>query len=346
MRRKADHRHRGIATSGFTLIELLVVISIIALLLSLLLPSMSGARRTGQRVACAAGLRRVAEGMGQYAQDNEDWIIGSPQGSGAYLVGQTNAYGPAVHLWDFMGPMAQLWGFGISLPTKNDTATWAKRFDELRSNGAFLCPSNRFLAWKFAGPNESGTGWMISYNTCRYQLWATNDKQNWSEHGVFLPRDYKPILSRVGPPADKIFCGDGARWTTSAADGGPDFDLGFYSVDRYYGFGGPCSDTGAHSSFSRSWDRTRAPGNGTADRDARLFAYRHATGDPPTGAPGNAYKGNFAFYDGHVETQGDLDSANPHQWIPAGSTLESDELWPDAKARYAPGGGTINIGVQ
>ncbi|MDD5011800.1 MAG: type II secretion system protein [Phycisphaerae bacterium] len=52
---------------GFTLVELLVVISIIAVLLAVLIPSMNKARATARRVICGNQLKQTGVGMAAYA---------------------------------------------------------------------------------------------------------------------------------------------------------------------------------------------------------------------------------------------------------------------------------------
>ena len=55
---------------GFSLVELLVVIGIIALLLSILLPSISRARADAALVKCAAHLKDICTALANYAADN------------------------------------------------------------------------------------------------------------------------------------------------------------------------------------------------------------------------------------------------------------------------------------
>ncbi len=55
---------------GFTLIELLVVISIIAILMALMLPAMSNARKSARMVMCGSVLHQWSIPMAVYANDN------------------------------------------------------------------------------------------------------------------------------------------------------------------------------------------------------------------------------------------------------------------------------------
>lgn len=65
-RMSVSHRSKG----AFTLIELLVAIAIIALLISVIMPSIGAARKHGMAVKCSANLHHVGQAMGAYLADN------------------------------------------------------------------------------------------------------------------------------------------------------------------------------------------------------------------------------------------------------------------------------------
>ena len=68
----ADLRSRRFKRRGFSLIELLVVISIIAILLGILLPTLPRVWDNARLTACAASLHGVGQGFTIYRNENND----------------------------------------------------------------------------------------------------------------------------------------------------------------------------------------------------------------------------------------------------------------------------------
>jgi prepilin-type N-terminal cleavage/methylation domain-containing protein/prepilin-type processing-associated H-X9-DG protein len=65
-------RAENCAVTGFTLVELLVVISIIALLVSILLPALGKAREQAKMTLCMSNVRQLTTGLFLYVQDNDN----------------------------------------------------------------------------------------------------------------------------------------------------------------------------------------------------------------------------------------------------------------------------------
>lgn len=60
---------------GFTLVELLVVIAIISLLVAILLPTLSGARRAARASVCLSNIRQLGLAHTLYAQANKEQFV-------------------------------------------------------------------------------------------------------------------------------------------------------------------------------------------------------------------------------------------------------------------------------
>jgi prepilin-type N-terminal cleavage/methylation domain-containing protein/prepilin-type processing-associated H-X9-DG protein len=71
---------------GFTLIELLVVIAIIAILLSVLTPSLNKAKNQARAVVCSSNLGQVGLAINLYAEANNGWI---PRGADSNVATRT-----------------------------------------------------------------------------------------------------------------------------------------------------------------------------------------------------------------------------------------------------------------
>src|SRR5688572_9159110 len=79
------HRATRVSRVGFTLVELLVVIGIIALLISVLLPSLAAARKQAKSVTSLSNLRQIGIGLVQYRIENRGFY---PVASWASMAGR------------------------------------------------------------------------------------------------------------------------------------------------------------------------------------------------------------------------------------------------------------------
>lgn len=68
---------------GFTLVELLVVMSIMAMLMSIMLPNLRAAKESGKRVVCRNNLRQLTMGWMMYYQNNNGELVDAKTGDPA-----------------------------------------------------------------------------------------------------------------------------------------------------------------------------------------------------------------------------------------------------------------------
>lgn len=123
---------------AFTLIELLVVISVIAILVGLLLPALSSARRAAQLVKCTANVRQLATANYVYANDY----------NGAIPMGISNQFRPDMGAAPPTFIQRARWDRDFIAPLIIDTNIQfnAAGFDEWREikasgNTVFTCPT-------------------------------------------------------------------------------------------------------------------------------------------------------------------------------------------------------------
>ena len=274
------------ALGGFTLIELLVVIGIIAVLLSILLPTLRSVRRQANQLQCASNMKQVATAMIMYVQDNKGRFppSGAPVIPGVYPRG-----------WWWANELVRFRYVntpGVSMYPKPGWPVNQKRYN--RAN-PFRCPEG--IDEDFA-QNGSETAFAGDYPTHMGNsgYCILNDSQC-AQDGLGIPSWYM-LNSRVANTAGAMKLPGGSQatpyvWFNSDTTAATLKEAGY---QRHFGYVKKSAELimlveATHPNFYHQAQSKKYPGI----YFVRL-AGRHGKKDR-TGA--NAWT-NFAFFDGHV----------------------------------------------
>jgi prepilin-type N-terminal cleavage/methylation domain-containing protein/prepilin-type processing-associated H-X9-DG protein len=311
---------------AFTLVELLVVIGIIALLIGILLPTLSKARESANTLKCSSNLRSVGQAMARYVSEHKGTFPPCMDYNGAHT--DKNVANGYVHWTAF------IFGDGIgdgNDPKYRQVVQWAMFSCPSLEKGG-LPPTNTFDANLDPGQVNETPGIVdLQAPRCAY---AVNE--------AICPRNKYPLgfegaghafqfvrASQIRRSAETILA---TEWTqdwrmiqdASKTDGATDVCESHRGVHGFEIIGGQGPEI---------WKRPAAPGRPTYTRapasdvigdpqpngaipPTLLNAVGRNHGKKKLDARGNdERKTNFLYVDGHVETKNVVETVEPRfEW--------------------------------
>ncbi|MHC4636818.1 MAG: type II secretion system protein [Planctomycetota bacterium] len=176
--------------AAFTLIELLVVISIIALLMAILMPSLSRVKQMAKMVSCQSNLRQWGNVFAMYVGDNEGFF--AEQSKGYWVFHAYKSYCGDTRMW--LCPAASVpYEQGGKIPY----GAWSDSSIEMSNKEGLIGSYGRNVHCLKGTNNTSYFGRQSSVH-----VWATPSmKQAWEvpvvldcalSHGCVFPEDAPP----------------------------------------------------------------------------------------------------------------------------------------------------------
>lgn len=194
---------------AFTLVELLVVVAIIALLVAILLPTLSAAREQGRATKCLSNLHGFAHGITIYANDYGDALLPSRLPK----VDTCNTYADLVGGRKYRPTAVAMMSHAIGVPPFEDPKSCkdqVDRFGELgdRQNyasDAFVCPS--VSDWR--DERDGAYGW-------NYQFLG-NSRYLDGDDEVGIYKNWPVLLTQVRYPGRTVAFADCMGTASSSA---------------------------------------------------------------------------------------------------------------------------------